>query len=112
MSGNDRTVRTRPPRPPRRSRATSSPSTPCSPPGELPLHAGQVPAWSDEDFWLTEEKAGRWADGSHTADTVYNRRHGVGTRDPLNAIPLYGGPAHAAVAHAREPQGSTDETSG
>jgi integrase len=46
-------------------------------------------------------KAGRWADGSHTADTVYDRRHGVGTRDPLNAVPLYGGPAHAAVAEAR-----------
>jgi hypothetical protein len=46
-------------------------------------------------------KAGRWADGSHTADTVYDRRHGVGTRDPLNAVPLYGGSAHAAVARAR-----------
>ncbi|MBV1940863.1 tyrosine-type recombinase/integrase [Streptomyces sp. BV286] len=46
-------------------------------------------------------KAGRWADGSHTADTVYDRRHGVGTRDPLNSVPLYGGSAHAAVARAR-----------
>jgi NaMN:DMB phosphoribosyltransferase len=45
-------------------------------------------------------KAGRWVDGSHTADTVYDRRHGVGTRDPLNAVPLYGGAAHAAVASA------------
>ncbi|MFI6209132.1 hypothetical protein ACIBAI_22455 [Streptomyces sp. NPDC051041] len=47
-------------------------------------------------------KAGRWADGSHTADTVYDRRHGVGTRDPLSAVPLYGGAAHAVVAKARE----------
>ncbi|RSS94248.1 hypothetical protein EF903_06840 [Streptomyces sp. WAC05292] len=46
-------------------------------------------------------KAGRWADGSHTADTVYDRRHGVGTRDPLKKVPLYGGPANAAVAAAR-----------
>ncbi|MEU1826651.1 hypothetical protein ABZ502_30000 [Streptomyces abikoensis] len=35
--------------------------------------------------------AGRWAGGSHTADTVYDRRHGVGTRDPLDQVPLYGG---------------------
>ncbi|MEX2985644.1 hypothetical protein [Streptomyces sp. C36] len=34
--------------------------------------------------------AGRWADGSHTADTVYDRRHGVGKRDPLQQVPLYG----------------------
>ncbi|GHG50340.1 hypothetical protein [Streptomyces griseocarneus] len=34
--------------------------------------------------------AGRWAPGSHTADTVYDRRHGVGTRDPLEQVPLYG----------------------
>ncbi|MEV5979577.1 hypothetical protein [Streptomyces sp. NPDC052114] len=46
-------------------------------------------------------RAGRWADGSHTADTVYDRRHGVGTRDPLDEVPQYGGPARAAVAHAR-----------
>ncbi len=52
-------------------------------------------------------KAGRWADGSHTADTVYDRRHGVGTRDPLAAVPLYGGAAHVAVAQAREQH--TDE---
>lgn len=45
--------------------------------------------------------AGRWADGSQTADKVYDRRHGVGTRDPLDAIPQYGGPARAAVAKAR-----------
>ncbi|QHA02170.1 tyrosine-type recombinase/integrase [Streptomyces broussonetiae] len=46
-------------------------------------------------------RAGRWADGSKTADTVYDRPHGVGTRDPLAAVPLYGGPAHAAVQQAR-----------
>ncbi|MEU5181121.1 tyrosine-type recombinase/integrase [Streptomyces longwoodensis] len=46
-------------------------------------------------------EAGRWAEGSHTADTVYDRRHGAGTRDPLAAVPLYGGPAHTAVAQAR-----------
>ncbi|MFI9723823.1 hypothetical protein ACIHFE_29895 [Streptomyces sp. NPDC052396] len=34
--------------------------------------------------------AGRWADGSHTADTVYDRRHGAGRRDPLKQVPLYG----------------------
>ncbi|MER6230979.1 hypothetical protein ABT169_17770 [Streptomyces sp. NPDC001616] len=45
--------------------------------------------------------AGRWADGSHTADTVYDRRHGVGTDDPLDKVPQYGGPARAAVAEAR-----------
>ncbi|MEV6179907.1 tyrosine-type recombinase/integrase [Streptomyces sp. NPDC052015] len=50
--------------------------------------------------------AGRWADGSHTADTVYDRRHGIGTRDPLAAVPLYGGPAHAAVADARRDPGA------
>ncbi|MEU6760365.1 hypothetical protein [Streptomyces sp. NPDC046685] len=46
-------------------------------------------------------KAGRWAPGSHTADTVYDRPHGVGAHDPLAKVPLYGGPAHAAVAQAR-----------
>ncbi|WP_331745745.1 hypothetical protein [Streptomyces virginiae] len=45
--------------------------------------------------------AGRWAEGSHTADTVYDRQHGAGARDPLAQVPLYGGPAHAAVAQAR-----------
>ncbi len=51
---------------------------------------------------LTERnRAGRWADGSNTADTVYDRPHGAGTRDPLAAVPEYGGPAHAAVARAR-----------
>lgn len=45
--------------------------------------------------------AGRWADGSHTADTVYDRTHGQGEKDPLAAVPLYGGPAHAAVQQAR-----------
>ncbi|MFD3328580.1 hypothetical protein [Streptomyces sp. NPDC058701] len=45
--------------------------------------------------------AGRWAPGSHTADTVYGRQHGLGTRDPLSDVPLYGGPARAAVAGAR-----------
>ncbi|MFF4456583.1 hypothetical protein [Streptomyces goshikiensis] len=45
--------------------------------------------------------AGRWAPGSHTADTVYGRQHGLGTHDPLAKVPLFGGPAHAAVARAR-----------
>jgi hypothetical protein len=45
-------------------------------------------------------RAGRWADGSHSADTVYDRRHAVGTRDPLDAIPQFGGPARAADAEA------------
>ncbi|MFD4933385.1 hypothetical protein [Streptomyces virginiae] len=47
-------------------------------------------------------KAGRWAEGSHTADTVYDRPHGAGAHDPLAQVPLYGGPAHAAVVKARE----------
>ncbi|MGW0562915.1 tyrosine-type recombinase/integrase [Streptomyces sp. NPDC003016] len=51
-------------------------------------------------------KAGRWADGSHTADTVYDRRHGAGTRDPLDQVPQYGGPARAAVAEARTAESS------
>ncbi|MEU3036548.1 tyrosine-type recombinase/integrase [Streptomyces griseoaurantiacus] len=46
-------------------------------------------------------RAGRWADGSHTADTVYDRTHGRGESDPLAAVPLYGGAAHAAVADPR-----------
>lgn len=46
-------------------------------------------------------KIGRWAEGSHTADAVYDRRHGAGARDPLAMVPLYGGPAHEAVAQAR-----------
>lgn len=45
--------------------------------------------------------AGRWADGSRTADTEYDRRHGVGTRDPLSAVPEFGRPERAAVAAAR-----------
>jgi hypothetical protein len=53
-------------------------------------------------------KAGRWADGSHTADTVYDRRHGAGTRDPLDKVPQYGGPARAAVAKARTTTSSGD----
>ncbi|WP_267882630.1 hypothetical protein [Streptomyces sp. NRRL S-118] len=39
---------------------------------------------------------------SSASDTVYDRRHGAGTRDPLAAVPLYGGPAHAVVAEARD----------
>ncbi|MGW1764497.1 tyrosine-type recombinase/integrase [Streptomyces sp. NPDC002073] len=54
---------------------------------------------------LDRNLAGRWHEQSHTADTHYDRRHGRGTRDPLTAVPLYGGPAHAAVAQAREEQG-------
>ncbi|MFC8538014.1 hypothetical protein ACFUJY_29440 [Streptomyces sp. NPDC057249] len=54
---------------------------------------------------LERNKAGRWAPGSHTADTVYDRRHNAGTRDPLSAVPVYGGAAHAAVARAREEAG-------
>ncbi|MFJ5143024.1 hypothetical protein [Streptomyces sp. NPDC088707] len=46
-------------------------------------------------------KAGRWADGSRTADLVYDRPHGLGTDDPLRRVPLHGGPAHAAVTQAR-----------
>ncbi|MER5482545.1 tyrosine-type recombinase/integrase [Streptomyces sp. NPDC002812] len=45
--------------------------------------------------------AGRWKPGSTTADTIYDSPLGVGSRDPLAKIPLYGGPARAAVAHAR-----------
>ncbi|MFD8978895.1 hypothetical protein [Streptomyces sp. NPDC059564] len=37
-------------------------------------------------------RRGRWADGSTTADTVYDRRHQAGKGDPLRKVPLYGGP--------------------
>ncbi|MFD8263298.1 hypothetical protein ACFV19_31315 [Streptomyces griseoluteus] len=47
---------------------------------------------------------GRWADGSKTADTVYHRPNNTGEHDPLARVPLYGGPAHAAVAQASEQQ--------
>ncbi|MFF3257808.1 hypothetical protein ACFYWO_01375 [Streptomyces sp. NPDC002932] len=50
---------------------------------------------------LWRNRAGRWADGSHTADTVYDRRHGAGKDDPLDKVPQYGGAARAAVAEAR-----------
>lgn len=53
--------------------------------------------------------AGRWAPGSHTADTVYGRQHGLGTRDPLSDVPLYGGAARAAVARARSAEEPDDE---
>uniref|UniRef100_UPI003F49B246 hypothetical protein n=1 Tax=Streptomyces sp. CA-141956 TaxID=3240051 RepID=UPI003F49B246 len=46
-------------------------------------------------------KAGRWADGSRTAELVYDRPHGLGTDDPLSKVPVHGGPAHAAVTRAR-----------
>ncbi|MFJ4342601.1 hypothetical protein [Streptomyces sp. NPDC088915] len=52
-------------------------------------------------------KAGRWADGSRTADLVYDRPHGLGTDDPLAKVPLHGGPAHAAVAQARAEEADT-----
>ncbi|MFF0033966.1 hypothetical protein ACFYS7_38690 [Streptomyces avermitilis] len=38
--------------------------------------------------WRAGAKAGRWTDGSHTADTVYDRHHVAGTNDPLNTVPL------------------------
>ncbi|MEU3315823.1 hypothetical protein ABZ743_24545 [Streptomyces sp. NPDC006662] len=51
---------------------------------------------------LTERNlAGRWVAGSTTADTPYDNPIGAGSRDPLSEVPLYGGPAHAAVAAAR-----------
>ncbi|MGW7090067.1 tyrosine-type recombinase/integrase [Streptomyces sp. NPDC054871] len=64
--------------------------------------AGANTDMAEKGVTLAERnKAGRWADGSHTADTVYDRRHGVGTRDPLDQVPQYGGAARAAVAGAR-----------
>ncbi|MFI7240425.1 hypothetical protein [Streptomyces cyaneofuscatus] len=45
--------------------------------------------------------ADRWSPGSTTADTVYDRPHGVGKGDPLDKVPQYGGTARAAVAAAR-----------
>ncbi|MFJ3439164.1 hypothetical protein ACIPMU_37275 [Streptomyces cyaneofuscatus] len=44
---------------------------------------------------------GRWSPGSTTADTVYDRPHGVGEGDPLDNVPQYGGTTRAAVAAAR-----------
>lgn len=64
--------------------------------------AGANTDMAEKGVSLAERNAaGRWADGSHTADTVYDRRHGVGTDDPLDKVPQYGGPARAAVAEAR-----------
>ncbi|ELP66116.1 hypothetical protein ACOT81_38975 [Streptomyces sp. WI04-05B] len=78
-------------------------------------HSRRAGANTDMAEWgvslSKRSKAGRWADGSHTADTVYDRRHGVGTRDPLAAVPLYGGPTHAPVAEARA-QRAAEETTG
>ncbi|MFF2721969.1 hypothetical protein [Streptomyces sp. NPDC058011] len=45
--------------------------------------------------------AGRWAPGSTTADTLYDRPHGVGEGDPLDKVTQFGGTARAAVAAAR-----------
>ncbi|EFL19902.1 tyrosine-type recombinase/integrase [Streptomyces sp. C] len=56
--------------------------------------------------------AGRWKPGSFTADTHYDNPLGAGTRDPLAQVPLYGGPAHEAVAAARaaaQPQAAPAE---
>ncbi|MER7765193.1 hypothetical protein [Streptomyces sp. NPDC097619] len=53
---------------------------------------------------LDRNLAGRWSPGSTTADTSYDRRHGLGTDDPLAHVPLFGGPAHQAVAEARRTQ--------
>ncbi|MEV7617579.1 hypothetical protein [Streptomyces sp. NPDC089799] len=50
--------------------------------------------------------AGRWKRGSTTPDTHYDNPLGMGSRDPLAEVPLYGGPAHAAVAEARSTGGT------
>ncbi|MFG2257259.1 hypothetical protein [Streptomyces mirabilis] len=42
---------------------------------------------------------------------MYDRPHGAGTRDPLAAVPLYGGPAHAMVAEARAAKETGPEAS-
>lgn len=64
--------------------------------------AGANTDMAEKGVSLAERNAaGRWADGSHTADTVYDRRHGVGTDDPLDKVPQYGGAARAVVAGAR-----------
>ncbi|WAU79979.1 hypothetical protein O1Q96_09635 [Streptomyces sp. Qhu-G9] len=62
---------------------------------ELPEIVGS-PTRSEE----TDIVEGLVAD-SHTADTVYDRRHGVSTRDPLDKVPQFGGSARATVAAAR-----------
>ncbi|MFD9081709.1 tyrosine-type recombinase/integrase [Streptomyces erythrochromogenes] len=49
-------------------------------------------------------EAGDWHKDSTLADDRYNRPDGsidISKHDPLDAVPLYGGPAHAAVAQAR-----------
>ncbi|WP_330335605.1 hypothetical protein OHS33_38890 (plasmid) [Streptomyces sp. NBC_00536] len=61
---------------------------------------------------LDRNIAGRWHEESHTADTRYDRRHGRGARDPLANVPLYGGPAHAAVAEARHAAVPTEPQAG
>ncbi|MFE7117196.1 hypothetical protein ACFU99_17475 [Streptomyces sp. NPDC057654] len=35
-------------------------------------------------------RRGRWAEDDTTADTVYDRPHGVGRTDPLAQVPLHG----------------------
>lgn len=37
-------------------------------------------------------RRGRWAPGSTTADTVYDRPHSAGQTDPLGAVPVGGHP--------------------
>lgn len=64
--------------------------------------AGANTGMAEKGVSLAERiAAGRWADGSHPAETVCDRGHGVGTDDPLDKVPQFGGPAHAAAAGAR-----------
>lgn len=47
------------------------------------MRAGGVPL-------TIRNRRGRWAEGSHTADTVYDRPHTDDQHDPLSSVPLYG----------------------
>ncbi|MEW2417553.1 tyrosine-type recombinase/integrase [Streptomyces sp. NPDC046866] len=69
------------------------------------LRAGPNTDLAEAEVPLAERnEAGDWNADSTLSDDVYNRPDGsidISKRDPLDAVPLYGGPAHAAVAQAR-----------
>ncbi|WP_051774677.1 tyrosine-type recombinase/integrase [Streptomyces sp. NRRL S-237] len=69
------------------------------------LRAGPNTDMAQADVPLSERKeAGDWSPGSTLSDDDCNRPDGsidISKHDPLDAVPLFGGPAHAAVAQAR-----------
>ncbi|MFI8265306.1 hypothetical protein [Streptomyces sp. NPDC085665] len=69
------------------------------------LRAGPNTDMAEAEVPLAERnEAGDWNPDSTLADDVYNRPDGsidISKHDPLDAVPLFGGPAHAAVAEAQ-----------